>query len=187
VEAVFIPFLAAALGEIGDKTQWLLVALAAQSRRPGAVLLGMGVAAVANSAMAAAGGALIGQSIHPRAIALLLAVALVFAGAGALITRYRPDVPQSRLPTALAAALLLFGAEFGDKTQFLTAVMTARFDSPALVAGGATAGILTASIPAALVADRFERVVPVRILRWAVAALFLLAGVITGLGALRLT
>ena len=83
MDALLTTFLAALLAEFGDKTQLLAVALAARYRKTSAVLGGIAVAALANNLLAAAGGMLINGMITLRAISLLVAVALVFAGIAA--------------------------------------------------------------------------------------------------------
>src|SRR3546814_4106095 len=54
---------------------------------------------------------------------------------------------------------------FGDKTQFITAALAARYDSFALTALGAAAGVTAVSIPAALLGDRLQAAVPLRAIR----------------------
>src|SRR4051794_24540570 len=67
LDALLTAFLAAALGEWGDKSQLAAALLAARYGKPGAVLAGISLAALANSALAAFGGALIHAEIVPRA------------------------------------------------------------------------------------------------------------------------
>jgi Ca2+/H+ antiporter, TMEM165/GDT1 family len=119
---------------------------------------------------------------------LLLAVALLFAAANCLLASPRPLEPRTwRLPAMLAAGIAFFGAELGDKTQFLTAALSAQFGSVALAAVGATAGVLAANAPAAILADRYADTLPLRPIRYAIGALFLAAGSIVAVNALRLT
>ena len=187
MDALLLSFVAAALAEWGDKTQLLVIALALRFRRPGAILAGVAVAALANSLIAAFGGTIVHDMITLRAISLLVALALVFAGVAGLIRGRKLDVGMARVNSAfLAAAIAFFIAEFGDKTQFVTFAVAAQYDSFALAAAGATAGVLAASVPAALLADRLPKVVPMRPLRIGIALLFLLAGFIVAISALRL-
>lgn len=87
------------------------------------------------------------------------------------------------LLTAFLAALL---AEFGDKTQFLRAALAAQFDSLLLAAPGATAGVVAASLPAVILAERMPEVLPLKPIRIGIASLFLLVGFIVAASALRL-
>ena len=76
--------------------------------------------------------------------------------------------------------------EFGDKTQFLTFALAARFDAFALAAAGATAGIMISSLPAALLGDTLARSAPLKGIRIGLGALFLAIGLFVAVSALRL-
>jgi putative Ca2+/H+ antiporter (TMEM165/GDT1 family) len=187
LDALLTSFVAAALGEWGDKTQLLVIALAARYRRPLPILAGVFVAALANSLIAAFGGALVHDMIVPRASSLLVAVALIYAGIAGLI-RPKPyeSAGTSRAGPFLVAAASFFVLEFGDKTQFLTFAVAARFDAFALAAAGATAGIMFASVPAALMGDQLPKAAPLKGIRLGLGALFLAIGLLVALSALRL-
>jgi putative Ca2+/H+ antiporter (TMEM165/GDT1 family) len=165
----------------------LIVAmLAARSDRPGRVLIGLFVAALVSSLAAAYAGILIGAAITIRAMTLMVALALLFAGVSGLIRRTEPTAGSSKTPLILAAFVLCLAAEIGDRTQFLTFALAGRFNSPALAAAGATAGIFSAALPAALLGARLKTIVPMRALRIGGAILFLLAGFFTAINALQL-
>ena len=187
MDALLASFVAAALGEWGDKTQLLGIALAVRYRRPLPILAGGLVAALANSLLAAFGGILVHDMIVLRALSLLVALALVFAGIAGLI-RPRPydSAGTSRAGPFLVAAASFFVLEFGDKTQFLTFALAARFDAFILAAAGATAGIMAASVPAALLGDGLSKAVPLKGIRIALGALFLAIGLFVAISALRL-
>ena len=86
----------------------------------------------------------------------------------------------------LAAAILCLAAQMGDRTQFITFALAGRFDSPALAAAGATAGIVAASVPAALLGAGFAKAVPLRAIRIGGAFLFLITGFVVAVKALQL-
>ncbi|HEX8400645.1 MAG TPA: TMEM165/GDT1 family protein [Allosphingosinicella sp.] len=187
MDALLTSFLLAALGEWGDKTQLLVLLFAARGAKPMPVLAGVAVGALANALLAATGGLLIHDFITLRAISLLVAVALLYAGAAGLIGRTKPDDPPAwRIGTFATAAICFFLTEFGDKTQFLTLAVSAHYGSLVLPALGATAGVLAAATPAILLGGRFEATLPVRKIRIGAAILFLLAGTVIAVNALRL-
>ena len=187
MDALFLSFIAAGLAEWGDKTQLLVVALAIRYRRPGAILAGVALAALANGLIAAFGGTLVHDMITLRAVSLLVALALLFAGVAGLLRKKMPEASFPGMRSAfLASALGFFIFEFGDKTQFLTFAIAAQYDALALAAAGATAGVLVAAAPAALLGARLPAVVPMRPLRIAIALLLLLAGFVVAINALRL-
>lgn len=188
MDALLTTFIAAALAEFGDKTQLLVIALAVRYRNGGAVLFGVAIAALVNSVLASAGGILVTQMITLRAISLLVALALVFAGIAGLI----PQTDESEMGSSWKTGALVttvtcfFLLEFADKTQFLTFALAAQYNAAALATAGATAGVVAANAPAALAAERLARIVPLGKIRLWVAIFFLLAGVIVGVNALRL-
>ncbi len=187
MEALLPAFIAAALGEWGDKTQLLLVALAARYRRPAPLLVGVALAALAGNLLAGLGGILVHGTVTLRALSLLVALSLVFAGVAAFLGRKTPGYAETlRGPAMAAAAFGFFLAEFGDRTQFITFAIAARYDSLFLAAAGATLGILAASVPAAILGPELGKLLPVKAIRYGGGALFLLFGLVVGLSALRL-
>jgi putative Ca2+/H+ antiporter (TMEM165/GDT1 family) len=189
VDALLTTFLAALLAEVGDKTQLLALALAVRYRRPVPVLLGLAVAALANNFVAAIGGLVIHDFITLRAISLLVAIALIFAAVAGFIRQQDESDMGSTWKTGpfLTTAACFFLLEFGDKTQFLTAALAAQYNAFALAAAGATAGVIAASAPIVLLGDRAAEVIPLKGVRLGLALLFLLAGFIVAVNALRLT
>ncbi len=187
MDALLISFLAAALGEFGDRTQLLVALLAVRFGRPLPILAGVAVGGLANALIASVAGALVNDGITLRAISLLVAVALIYAGATSFFDKKPLAIGQGwRLGAFLTSAILFFLAEFGDKTQFLTFAVAAQYDAMVLAAGGATAGVLAASTPAALLGGRFQDTLPLRPIRYGVAILFLFGGLVVAVNALRL-
>ena len=153
MDALLTTFVAAALAEFGDKTQLLVAALAIRYRRAGLILLGVAVAALANSLIAATGGILLAEFITAQAVSLLVALALVYAGFSGLIGSKQPRMGAGwKTGAFITTTICFFLLEFGDKTQVLTLALAARFDAFALAALGAAAGVVAANAPAALLA-----------------------------------
>ncbi len=186
MDALVASFVAAFLGEWGDKTQLLLAVLAARTGRPGAAFAGIALAVAGASLFAGLAGAALVGMMPIRAAGLLVALALVAAGLAGLFRRRAPYPGSLRLPLVLAASVMALAAQVGDRTPFVTFALAARFDAPLLAAAGATAGALAACVPAALLGDTLAKTVPLRPIRLIGAALFLFAGIATGLSALRL-
>jgi putative Ca2+/H+ antiporter (TMEM165/GDT1 family) len=187
VEPLLTSFVFAALAEWGAKTQLLVVMLSARYRRPLPILLGVALAAIANSLIAAYAGALLHDRVALRALALLTGLALLFAGVEGLFpARLKAMAEGWRTGPFVTAAACFFLLEFADRTQFVTAAIAARFDAFALAGAGAAAGILVSSVPAAMLGSRLEKRIPLRAIRIAAAVLFLIAAFIVAINALRL-
>ena len=185
MEALVTSFVAALIAGWSDKTQSVTAMLAETTRRPLLVFAGLLLALAASNLIAAIAGAYIAETINVRAQTLLLALALLFAGASGLIRRRPPGLATVRLPL-VTTFILCLATEMGDRTQFLTFALAGRFDSAPLAAAGATAGALAACLPAIILGDKLEKTVPMRAIRYAGAALFLLAGFIAAVQALQL-
>lgn len=179
-------FVAVLLSGVADRPARLAAVLAdrhgAGSTWPGAVLALAGA-----FALAAAGGAIVAPMLTPNARALLLALALVSAGAGMLLPARRFDrLAGWRLPAPLTALAGMFILAIGDRSQFLVFALTARTPDPWLAAiGGTLAGAIPV-VAAALLGERVWHRLPLRAIDPGSGALLLVAGVVTGLGALRL-
>jgi putative Ca2+/H+ antiporter (TMEM165/GDT1 family) len=187
VDALLLSFVAGGLAEWGDKTQLLALALVLRFGRLVPVLAGLAVAALANAGLAAFAGTVVHDMATLRALSLLVAIALLFAGVAGFIPQQTPPIPERnwRIGPFLTSAILIFGAEFADKTQFLTFGIAAQYDSLWLASAGAAAGVVAANIPLLLLAK--EGMPPaVKPIRLVIAGLFLLAGLAVAISALRL-
>lgn len=186
MEALVTSFVAALLAGWTDKTQRVTAMLADSTGRPLLVFAGLFLALGLSNGVAAIAGAWIADTINVRAQTLLLALALLFAGGSGLIRRRPPRAATARLPL-LTAFILCLATEMGDRTQFLTFALAGRFDSVPLAAAGATAGALAACLPALVMGEQLEKAAPMRAIRYAGAALFLITGFVAAVNALQLT
>lgn len=184
MDTLLLSFVAAALAGWGDRTQMLLAQLSARHGRPGAALGGAALAGLAISMVGAVGGALLHGEITQRAITLLLAVGLAFAGVVGLITPPPPGrAVRFKGGAFLAALIFAFAFASGGRTQFLTFGLAARAETPLLAFAGASAGMIAAAAPAALLGEAFLAL-PLRLVRIAIALLFLMAAAAVALSAL---
>jgi putative Ca2+/H+ antiporter (TMEM165/GDT1 family) len=176
-------FLAVLPAELPDKT--VLACLILSSRyRPWYVFAGAAAAFTAQVALAvAAGGAL---SLLPHRTVEALAAAAFLAGAVLLWRQSRrddkddeDDIGRDGLrngfwPVAATSFAVVFLAEFGDLTQFLTVSLAARYHDPLAVGVGATLALWVAAGAAVLVGWRLLKIIPVKWLT-RVAAVIMLA------------
>lgn len=187
MEPVLPTFLAAFLAEWGDPTQLLTIALV--SRFPGdrRVSIGITAAALANGLLSAYFGTLVAGYVNFRALTLLIALALLFAGFGMMLPVKPPKLASYGSNSALVVSFLGFGIlAFGDKTQFVTMAIAASTHSLFLAGCASAAGIVLANVPAMILGDRLTTLLPIRALRIGAATLLALAGCICVISALQL-
>jgi putative Ca2+/H+ antiporter (TMEM165/GDT1 family) len=175
-----------ALAEIGDKTQLLAFLLAARFKKPLPIVLGILVATLVNHALAGALGAWITTTVSPAILRWALGLSFV----GMALWTMIPDKIEGE-EAQLARRCGVFGstlatfflAEMGDKTQLATVAMSAHYSTAVLVVVGTTLGMLVADVPAVLVGEKLASKIPMRLVHSVAAAIFLLLGLATLLGA----
>jgi putative Ca2+/H+ antiporter (TMEM165/GDT1 family) len=184
LEPLLTAFVAALLGGWADKTQRVGALLRARyGSAP--VVAALVVAAAANSLASAFAGALLRRELTPTAAALLLAVALAFAGVAGLIGE-SPKPPRPRGGAFLSALAALLAAGWGDKTQYVVAALAAYYGSVGPVAAAAFLGTFAVALPGAIGGEAFVRAAPMTPLRLLFGIAFLVAGAVVAVNALRL-
>ena len=180
-ESFLITFPAVALAELGDKTQLLVLMLAARFRRPGAVLLGVILGSGINAGLAVAGGSLLDRAVPEYWLNLLVALAFVGIGLWMILKSGADDedeTPPTAAGNAFLATLWLFVVmELGDKTQLATLGLATGLDNLAGVFAGGALGLLAANLPALWLGHRFAESLPRALLHRIGGALFVVIGV----------
>jgi putative Ca2+/H+ antiporter (TMEM165/GDT1 family) len=187
MDSFFLPLVAAAIAEWGDKTQILAMLLATRFAKPLPLFLGIGAAAAINMAIATFGGRLLIAVIDPNAAMLFLALGFLFAGVGAFVPFRNPTTGLSWKIGALATAFIAFLAvEIGDKTQFIAAGFGASGANWVFVAIGATIGVLLGAAPAIVMGTALRETVPLPLIRRIAGGLFLVVSFVLAINALAL-
>lgn len=177
-------FLAVLPAEVPDKT--ILACLILSSRyRPAVVFSGAATAFLAQVTIGvAAGGAL---SLLPHHVVEACAAAAFLVGAVLLWRQKEEDSEDEDTardglrngfwPVFSTAFAVVFLAEFGDLTQFMTVSLAARFHDPVSVGIGATLALWLAAAAAVTLGWRVLKLIPMRWLtRGAAVVMLVLAG-----------
>lgn len=176
---LFVSTLVVAITEIGDRTQLLAMLLAVRFKRPWPILAGILVATLANHALAATAGYFVTDLLRGKPVRIAVALSFIAMAAWTLIPDRADDaaVKTSRAGVFLATFVAFFLVEMGDKTQIATVALAARFHNILWVASGTTLGMMIANAPSVFFAEATTKVVPLNVVRWTAAALFLAVGV----------
>ena len=184
MEALFASIALVALAEIGDKTQLLSLALAAQYKRPVTIIAGIAMATLLNHALAGAAGTWLADVIGHRALQIVLSISFVAMAAWMLV----PDKlalaqAPGRLGVLATTTVAFFLVEMGDKTQVATVALAAKYAAFHAVVAGTTIGMVIANAPVVVYGERILRHVPVRVVQRVAAALFGIIGILTAVQA----
>ncbi|MGF1626071.1 MAG: TMEM165/GDT1 family protein [Alphaproteobacteria bacterium] len=186
MESLLVSTGVVALAEIGDKTQLLALVLATRFRAPVPIILGILVATLANHALAAVAGIAVAGWLQSAALQWALGLSFIAMGLWALKPdRLDPDqAPKTPRYGAFATTLVAFFlVEIGDKTQVATMALAAQFQELLMVTIGTTLGMMIANVPAVLIGDLAAARLPLKPIRIAAAAAFIVLGVIACLRA----
>ncbi|MGE0422370.1 MAG: TMEM165/GDT1 family protein [Reyranellaceae bacterium] len=178
MEAFLVSAGLVAIAEIGDKTQLLAMLLATRFRKPVPIILGILVATLANHALAASLGAAVAAWLGPDTMRWIVGLLFIAMAGWALIPDKESDGPAaaSNSGAFIATTVAFFLVEIGDKTQIATVGLAARFDAIVLVTAGTTLGMMLANVPAVLFGDQLARRIPLKLVRIAAAASFVVLG-----------
>ena len=169
-----------ALAEIGDKTQLLAIVLATRFKRPLPIIAGIFAATVANHFLAALVGSQVASILDGQWFRYLIAASFILMAAWTLIPDKLDDVSSekpARFGAFVATTIAFFLVEMGDKTQIATVALGARFHDVVQVTMGTTLGMMIANVPAVLLGHELLKHVPLKIVRFVAAGLFLVIGV----------
>lgn len=187
LETLLSSFTLVAMAEFGDKTQLLAFSLAARYRRPLPILAGIFIATLVNHALAAGAGTWIAARVGERAMAYTLAILFIGFGFWTLKPDHLDEFAKPpRFGPFVTTTFVFFLAEMGDKTQFATIALGARFENIWLVTLGTTLGMMFTNGLAVILGDRISGRVQMKPVRFIAAGLFFLFGIWSLVEALQL-
>ena len=176
------------LAEVAD-TSGLVTLVLATRYSAALVLVGVCAAFLVQVGVAITVGSLV-ANLPERPLEFALAV--VFLVGAVLLLRGDDDddaAPKKVLRTGWQVVATSFGvtmlSELGDPTQIITATLAARYDDPLAVGVGAVLALWSVSALAVYGGSRLQRVVPVRWVTRATAALLVVLAVLTAIDAIR--
>lgn len=178
MEALLASFLIVFLAEMGDKTQFLVMAFAAKYdwKR---VFAGMTLGIFVVHSLAVAVGSLAGNFVP--ADVMRIAASLLFIGFGIWTLRGdeedEEEAHDSRFGPLFTVAMTFIVGEMGDKTQFAAMTMAAQYENAWLpVLAGAVSGMIAADSLGILAGALLHRRLPAQKMRILSAGIFLLFG-----------
>lgn len=155
MDAFLSSTLLVALGEIGDKTQLLSLALVVRYRKPWPILAGVIVATLVNHGISVWFGDWLAGAIPTHWLQWILGLSFIALGLWMLIPDKDEEVGDKyRFGPFLTSLVLFFIAEIGDKTQVATVALAVRFQEFWPVLLGTTTGMIAANLPVIWVAHR---------------------------------
>ena len=172
-------FLVVAFAEIGDKSQLVCMTLAARHRGLPVVIGATAAFAVLNL-LAVLFGAAVAAWLPEWLVTL--AVAVLFAGFGISALRYTEDDEDDEVEEkpghgiVATTFLLIFLAEFGDKTQIAVAGLGSTSE-PSAVWAGATAALAVTSVLGVLAGSKLLKRLPLKWIHRISGVLFLLLAI----------
>ncbi|RKQ96895.1 putative Ca2+/H+ antiporter (TMEM165/GDT1 family) [Kushneria sinocarnis] len=189
VQALLVSFGSVAIAELGDKTQLLALLLAIRFRRPWPIFWGILGSSVLNHAVSAWLGGALSTLIDRHTLDIVTGFAFIAIGLWMLKPDEDPELSEERLRLGVfGSAFVLFTfAELGDKTQFATILLGARFHDFPMVTLGSTLGMMVANTPVLWLGARFASRLPTRPIHVAATLLFMMLGGWTLLGAAGVT
>lgn len=183
----FIPLLATfliiGLAELGDKTQFLTIALASKYPME-KVLYGVVAASAVSMFIAVLLGGIVHRLIPPLLISVLAGAFFIIYGL-IMIAPIKPnEEPGETKPIISKDPFMivfssLFLAELGDKTQLATFALAAKYSSPALVWTGATLGMIVVNLFGIVIGNFISNYLPEKAANILAGCIFIAFGAIT--------
>jgi putative Ca2+/H+ antiporter (TMEM165/GDT1 family) len=167
-----------ALMEFGDKTHIAVITLSMKNR-PMDVFIGALAAFALVDGVSVVFGGLIANLLPTFWINVVSGILFLAFGVLTLMNREEEEKIKEDNRNAIVSTLSVVTLmELGDKTQFASFVLAARYGSPLLVFIGIMLGSALITGSGVLIGKGLMRVVPERYLRYVAAALFIVFGVL---------
>lgn len=171
-------FFLIAIAEMGDKTQLMTLSFACKYN-PYKVMAGVFVGTLAVHLVSVILGELIGFRIPVLYLNLLVAASFIGFGVWTLVGEKDEEAGEdrSRFGIVFMVAAAFFLGEMGDKTQLATISLAAEYRNFLGVWMGSTAGMVLANALAVVVGTVAHKHLPMKLIKYVSAVIFILVGV----------
>ncbi|MEM2908335.1 MAG: TMEM165/GDT1 family protein [Candidatus Hadarchaeales archaeon] len=166
-----------ALAEFGDKTQLAAITLATRGR-PLPVFSGAMLAVLLVDGLSVLVGGALAEVLPTKWMGVGSGLVFIFFGIYTLLHRDGGEVEIVGRKSSLATSFSLIALmELGDKTQFASIALAARYGSPALVIVGIALAYLLTMGTGVLLGSGLLKLLPASYLRICSSAIFILFGI----------
>lgn len=172
IEAFVLVFVA----EVGDKTQLMLMTLAAKYTII-QMLLGILLGVTINHGAAVIIGCYLSNIIEGRLLQLF--AGFIFIVFGIMTILYDEDEERTKsfkFGPVLTTALTFLLGEMGDKTQLTAMTLAMEAQNPALVLGGSVTGMLAIGLVGIIIGTTLTKLIPSNIIKIISGLVFIIFG-----------
>lgn len=146
---ILIPFVTIALAELGDKTQLSVLLLSTRTKEHISLLFGVMIAFLVVDGFAILIGSWVTSILPANLLKIASGILFILFGVLILIDSGKDDNKEDRMLTTspfFSGFLLIFVAEWGDKTQIASAVFATQYNVWLVLIGTMAAlGLLSAT------------------------------------------
>jgi Ca2+/H+ antiporter, TMEM165/GDT1 family len=176
-----VSLIIASAGELGDKSQLVVLLLAGVFEKPVPIILGALCANLLNNTLSVLAGGYFRRFVSSRVLRPILAVVFFALAWLAFLKASDAQMPTVLigLSPLLATMISYLLADMGDKTQLATVALAATYQAPLALIAGSTLGGLIVDLPTILLAGTNPPWARANWVHCIFAAIFVGLGVIT--------
>jgi putative Ca2+/H+ antiporter (TMEM165/GDT1 family) len=167
-----------AFAEIGDKTQFICLALSAKYKKPHILLISLALGSLLSHLLGSFVGKSLANVINPDYIKWGAAIIFMFLGISTFFEKVEEEKfkEYSNKSLLIAASLIFAISELSDKTMLATMALSAKYQNIILTTIGAIIGMLIADGPIIYLGPKIDKFIPTNKIRRLGAVIFIIAG-----------
>lgn len=184
IQAVFLPFVTILLAELFDKSQLSILLLSSETKNRLQLFFGVFLAFIIVDGTAILLGSQIAQLVPQHIIQIASGVLFILFGLASFkLGSEKLSSKRLNRNAFLAGLLLILVAEWGDKTQIVSAVFATQYN-PVLVAIGVFTALGLLSFVTIYLGKLLQEKINPKKIRYTAGVVFIVMGVISLLGAI---